>query len=66
MNEETYEICDRCGGQTIVGERKRNVVDVFVLCGECMAELRLKEDRLDVLEGFVEEVDKLARPITKI
>ena len=61
-----YEICDRCGGSTLTPERKPGVVDVFVLCGNCMEQLCLKEDRLDVLEGFVEEVDKLARPITKI
>ena len=66
MNEETYEICDRCGGNTLTPERKRGVVDVFILCGKCMEVLRIKEDRLDVLEGFVEEVGKMANPIIKI
>ena len=66
MNVETYEICDRCGCSTLTPERRPSKVDVFVVCRECMEVLRLKEDRLDVLEGFVEEVGKMANPITKI
>jgi RNA polymerase-binding transcription factor DksA len=63
MVDAAYEICDRCGANIVVGRRHRKTVDVFVLCEACMEHIQVVEDRLDVLEGFVEEVEKMAKPI---
>ena len=63
---EGYEICDRCGGRMLVGNRhskSSNVVDIFILCNACMEEIRVIEDRNNVLEGWVEEVGKMTLPI---
>ena len=63
---ETYAICAKCGCNVLVGHRHKGVVEVFVLCDGCMKAVEKMQDRLDVLEGFVEEVGKMANPITKI
>lgn len=63
---EAYEICDRCGARMVVGHRHKKCYDYFILCGKCKGEVDEIEDRLNVLEGFVEEVEKLANPIIKV
>ena len=63
---ETYDICDRCGARILVKWRHLKGRGVFILCSKCKREVEANEDRLNVLEGFVEEVGKLANPIIKL
>lgn len=56
------ERCDRCGMELSTGRRRRNVNE-WRLCLLCKGDIDQRLDRLTVLEGFVEEVEKMARPI---
>ena len=56
------ERCDRCKNAICTGRRENNNL-IYRLCNGCRAELERMEDRLIVLEGFVEAVERLAQPI---
>lgn len=58
-----YEICDKCGADILIDFPHKKGDEVFVLCRGCKTQVEAMEDRLNVLEGFVEEVERLAKPI---
>ena len=62
-----YKHCDRCGHATLFFEPVRPGIGgtVYVLCPVCYAEIRAKEDRLEVLEGLLEAIERLAEPVER-
>lgn len=56
------ERCDRCGSTLGTGLRQASNGE-WRLCRRCRYDIEQKLDRLTVLEGFIEAVDRLARPI---
>ena len=58
------ERCDRCGEGICTGKRERRF-NAYVLCNQCRADIEKMEDRLCVLEGFIEEVVRMAQPVVR-
>jgi len=61
MNER----CQRCGFELPIPHQRR-VVEMHVLCNRCINDLLEAEDRLNVLEGFLETINRLAEPVRKV
>jgi hypothetical protein len=59
-----YEPCDRCGVNCLIlNKHRKNIDTIHMLCNDCYAELIRQEDRLAILEGWVEAIGNLTQSV---